>query len=97
MVSSKTYCLRRQYLKTRNLRTSSKKDTDLNFRQKVRKHELQKNTGFENKCIEKRERQEKGSIKLTISNTIKLLYNDHPRDPKFVAVVDRWSFRGRSM
>ncbi len=27
--------------------------------------------------------------------TVKLVYNDHPRDPKFVAVVDRWSlFRG---
>ena len=28
-------------------------------------------------------------------NTVKLVYNDHPRDPKIVAVVDRWSlFRG---
>jgi len=27
--------------------------------------------------------------------TVKPVYNDHPRDPKFVAVVDRWSlFRG---
>jgi hypothetical protein len=27
--------------------------------------------------------------------TVKLVYNDHPWDPKFVAVVDRWSlFRG---
>ncbi len=30
--------------------------------------------------------------------TVKPVYNDHPRDPKFVAVVDRWSlFRGRFM
>ncbi len=28
-------------------------------------------------------------------NTVKLVYNDHPWDPKIVAVVDRWSlFRG---
>ncbi len=28
-------------------------------------------------------------------NTVKPVYNDHPRDPKIVAVVDRWSlFRG---
>jgi len=27
--------------------------------------------------------------------TVKLVYNDHPRDPEFLAVVDRWSlFRG---
>jgi len=27
--------------------------------------------------------------------TVKPVYNDHPRDPKIVAVVDRWSlFRG---
>ncbi len=25
-------------------------------------------------------------------NTVKPVYNDHPREPKFVAVVDRWSF-----
>ncbi len=31
-------------------------------------------------------------------HTVKLVYNDHPRDHKFVAVVDRWSlFRGSSM
>ncbi len=24
--------------------------------------------------------------------TVKLVYNDHPWDPKFVAIVDRWSF-----
>jgi hypothetical protein len=30
--------------------------------------------------------------------TVKLVYNDHPRDPKLVAVVDRWSlFRGSFM
>ncbi len=30
------------------------------------------------------------------NSTVKLVYNDHPRDPKFVAVVDRLSlFRGR--
>ncbi len=29
---------------------------------------------------------------------VKPVYNDHPRDPNFVAVVDRWSlFRGRFM
>jgi hypothetical protein len=28
--------------------------------------------------------------------TVKPVYNDHPRDPKIVAVVDRWSlFRGQ--
>jgi hypothetical protein len=28
--------------------------------------------------------------------TVKPVYNDHPRDPKFAAVVNRWSFfRGR--
>jgi hypothetical protein len=27
-----------------------------------------------------------------IASTIKLAYNDHPRDPKFVTIVDRWSF-----
>ncbi len=31
------------------------------------------------------------------SNTDKLVYNDHPWDPKIVAVGDRWSlFRGHS-
>ena len=31
-------------------------------------------------------------------NTVKPVYNDHPRDPKFVAVVDRRSlFRGSLM
>jgi len=30
--------------------------------------------------------------------TVKLVYNDHPRDPEFLAVVDRWSlFRGNLM
>ncbi len=30
--------------------------------------------------------------------TVKLVCNDHPRDPKFVAVVDKWSlFRGTSL
>ncbi len=29
------------------------------------------------------------------SNKVKSVYNDHPRDPKFVAVVERWSlYRG---
>ncbi len=23
-------------------------------------------------------------------NTVKLVYNEHPRDPEFVAVIDRW-------
>jgi len=33
-----------------------------------------------------------------LGNTVKLVYNDHPRDPEFVAVVDRWSlFRGSFM
>jgi hypothetical protein len=28
-------------------------------------------------------------------NTVKTVYNDHPWDPKIVAIVDRWSlFRG---
>jgi hypothetical protein len=27
-------------------------------------------------------------------DTVKPLYNDHPRDPKIVAVVDRWSLFG---
>jgi hypothetical protein len=27
-------------------------------------------------------------------NTVKPVYNDHPRDPKIVAVVDRWSLLG---
>ncbi len=26
--------------------------------------------------------------------TVKPVYNDHPRDPKIVAVVDRWSLFG---
>ncbi len=26
-----------------------------------------------------------------LKSTVKPLYNDHPRDPKFVTVVDRWS------
>ncbi len=31
-------------------------------------------------------------------NTVKPVWNDHPQDPKFVAVVDRWSlFRGWSL
>jgi hypothetical protein len=25
-----------------------------------------------------------------IKNIVKLVYNDHPRGPKFLAVVDRW-------
>ncbi len=30
--------------------------------------------------------------------TVKLVYNDHPWDPEFVAVIDRWSlFRGSFM
>ncbi len=33
---------------------------------------------------------------LHIESTVKPVYKDHPRDPKFVAVVDKWSlFRGR--
>jgi hypothetical protein len=33
-----------------------------------------------------------------ISETVIPVYNDHPRDPKFVAVVDRWLlFRGSFM
>jgi hypothetical protein len=32
------------------------------------------------------------------SQTCKLKYNDHPRDPKFVPVVDKWSlFRGSAV
>ncbi len=27
-------------------------------------------------------------------NTVQPVYNDHPQDPKFVAVVDRWSMFG---
>ena len=35
---------------------------------------------------------------IRIENTVKHVYNDHPWDPKFVAVVDRWSlFRGTFM
>ncbi len=31
-------------------------------------------------------------------NAVKPVYNDHPWDPKFVAIVDRWSlFRDRFM
>jgi len=38
------------------------------------------------------------NFSLKISYTVKLVYDDHPRDPEFVAVVDRWSvFRGNSM
>ena len=28
---------------------------------------------------------------IDVVNTVKPVYNDHPRDPKIVAVVDRWS------
>jgi hypothetical protein len=28
------------------------------------------------------------------NNTVKPVYNDHPRDPKIVAVVGRWSLFG---
>ncbi len=36
------------------------------------------------------------NLNAEIEYTVKLVYNDHPRDPKFVAVVVRWSlFRGR--
>ncbi len=35
------------------------------------------------------------SLSSIIANTVKPVYNDQPRDPKFGAVVDRWSlFRG---
>ncbi len=31
-------------------------------------------------------------------STVKLVYNDHPRAPEFVVVVDRWSlFQGNFM
>jgi hypothetical protein len=31
----------------------------------------------------------------SLMKTVQPMYNDHPRDPKYVAVVDRWSlFRG---
>ncbi len=37
-------------------------------------------------------------ILLNYSSTFKLVYNEHPLDLEFVAVVDRWSmFRGTSM
>ncbi len=37
-------------------------------------------------------------VGLSPAGTVKPVYNDRPRDPKFVAVVDRWSlFRGRFM
>ena len=37
-------------------------------------------------------------LKQFFLNTVKPEYNDHPRDPKFEAVVDRWSlFRGSFM
>jgi len=52
----------------------------------------------------------KGTIQLTLlvhttrsytkvlCYTVKLVYNDHPWDPKFVVIVDRWSlFRGKFM
>ena len=29
-----------------------------------------------------------------ITCTVKLVYNNHPRDPKIVAFVDRWSLFG---
>jgi len=33
-----------------------------------------------------------------LRDKVKPVYNDHPRDPKFVTVVDRWSlFRGNFM
>jgi len=31
------------------------------------------------------------SIFSLIADTVKPVYNDHPRDPEFVVVVDRWS------
>ena len=35
---------------------------------------------------------------LSLKNTVKPMYNDYPRDPKIVAVVDGWSlFRGSFM
>ncbi len=34
-------------------------------------------------------------ISYTFEDTFKPVYNDHPWDPKIVAVVDKWSlFRG---
>ncbi len=34
-------------------------------------------------------------LELIFDTTVKPVYNDHPRDPKFMAVGDRWSlFRG---
>jgi hypothetical protein len=37
-------------------------------------------------------------LKAQEKSTVKPVYNDHPRDPKFVVVVDRWLlFRGRFM
>jgi len=37
----------------------------------------------------------KGSFAFNFfQNTVKLVYNDHPRDPKIVAVMDRWSLFG---
>ncbi len=34
-------------------------------------------------------------INNVFKSTVELVYNDHPRDPKIVTVVDRWSlFRG---
>ena len=36
-----------------------------------------------------------GEEKKNFNRTVKPVYNDHPWDPKIVAVVDRWSlFRG---
>ncbi len=36
--------------------------------------------------------------KVNFASKVNLGYNDQPRNPKFVAVVDRWSlFRGRLM
>ncbi len=32
-------------------------------------------------------------FRVNFSNTVKPEYNDHPRDPKIVVVVDRWSFQ----
>jgi hypothetical protein len=52
------------------------------------------NPQFENFCIN-------GLISLSVvsfssaHNTVKPVYNDHPWDPEFMAIVDRWSlFRG---
>ena len=37
----------------------------------------------------------KGGQKMENKFTVNPVYNEHPRDPKIVAVVDRWSlFRG---